>query len=653
MSEATEARDRRSPVVPSRPTALRPLGLHDVTLTGGFWAERQTRNAASTIPHADGWIQRLGWVENFLPPERRSTRQRRGALFTDSDVYKLVEALVWEADRGGDPAMHRRVAELTTAIGSAIEPDGYLNTYYGHAGSGQRYSDLQHGHELYCAGHLIQAGVARLRTHGHDPLVDLAVRVADHITVQFGPNGQEGLCGHPEIELALVELGRATGDRRYLETAQAMIERRGHGLLGDHAWGRAYYQDDMPVREASVLRGHAVRALYLACGAADVAVETGDTALLAAVVQQWESTVATRTYLTGGMGSRHRDEGFGDAFELPPDHSYSETCAGIAAIMLSWRLLLATGECRYADHIERTLYNILATSPSPDGRSFFYSNTLHQRAQSWPAPRDHESQHAATGMRAPWFSVPCCPTNIARTLAVLGTYTATVTDDGLQLHQYATGHFRANIRQGTVVAVSARTDYPWDGQVNVRIDASNDQPWTLTLRIPSWATGAILTIGAERRAVEPGWVALRRTWDVGEELVLDLPMPPRWTYPDPRIDAVRGCVALERGPLVYCVESLAGSDSPDLDRLLIDPGAGIATEALPGMDPAVALIGRGVQRQLPEEERGMPYTVEPAPASPGPAVRGSGNPTPVQFIPYHLWAARGPSTMRVWFPYTI
>lgn len=652
MSEATtQAADRTPPLAPASPTVLRPLGLQDVTLTEGFWAERQARNAASTIPHADSWIQRLGWVENFLPPGRRSTPQRRGKLFTDSDVYKLLEAVVWEADRGGDPAMHRRVVELTTAIGSAIEPDGYLNTYYGQAGNGRRYSDLRHGHELYCAGHLIQAGAARLRTHGRDPLVDLAVRVADHISLQFGPNGREGLCGHPEIELALVELSRATGDRRYLDTARVMIERRGHGLLGEHQWGPAYYQDDMPVREASVLRGHAVRALYLACGAADVAVETGDTDLLAAVVRQWESTIATRTYLTGGMGSRHQDEGFGDAFELPPDHSYSETCAGIAAIMLSWRLLLATGKCRYADHIERTLYNILATSPSMDGRSFFYSNTLHQRVQSWPAPQDHESAQAATGMRAPWFAVPCCPTNIARTLAILATYTATVNDEGLQLHQYVTGQFRANTPQGAVLAVSTRTNYPWDGQVNVSIDATTDQPWTLTLRVPSWATGATVTIGAERRHVEPGWVPLRRTWKVGEELVLDLPMPPRWTYPDQRIDAVRGCVALERGPLVYCVESLAGSDSPDLDRLLIDPGAGVATEALPGLGPAVGLIGRGVQRRLPDGH-GLPYTAEPVPASTGPAVPGSGNPTSVQFLPYHLWAARGPSTMRVWVPYT-
>ena len=397
------------PVAPRTPGPLKPLGLDDVVLSGGFWGNLQHLNAETVIPHCLQWIRRVGTVDNFMPPQRRPKPERRGVLFTDSDAYKVAEALAWEVGRADSPERERQLNELTESIGRAMEADGYINTYWGAYSDRERYTDLQMGHELYCMGHLIQAGVARLRTHGPDPLTELARRAADHVCRRFGPDCASAVDGHPEIEVALVELYRSTGEQRYLRTAQAMIERRGHGLLGQGMFGAAYYQDDTPVRGAEVLRGHAVRALYLAAGAVDVAVETGDDELLRAVITQWTNTVARRTYLTGGMGSRHRDEAFGDDFELPPDRSYSETCAGVAAIMLSHRLLLATGDARYADHIERTLYNIVAASVAEDGASFFYTNTLHRRVHSTPPPAESESTHAATGMRAPWFSVPCCP----------------------------------------------------------------------------------------------------------------------------------------------------------------------------------------------------------------------------------------------------
>src|SRR5690606_28326311 len=286
---------------------------------------------------------------------------RPGWSFSDSEVYKLIEALSWEFGRSGNPAADEAVRRLTARIAPAQDPDGYLNTCYGHAHQQPRYSDLEMGHELYCTGHLLQAAVARLRTTGEDELVRVARRAADHVCETFGDDGLRAVCGHPEIEIGLAELGRALCEERYLEQARLFVDRRGHGTLRDIPLGRAYFQDDVPVRKADTWRGHAVRALYLAAAAVDVAVEYDDASLLDAVRRQWAHAVARQTYLTGGMGSRHQDEAFGADWELPPDRAYCETCAGVASVMVSWRLYLATGDIRYADLIERTFLNVIAT----------------------------------------------------------------------------------------------------------------------------------------------------------------------------------------------------------------------------------------------------------------------------------------------------
>ncbi|NUO42172.1 MAG: glycoside hydrolase family 127 protein, partial [Streptomyces sp.] len=538
-----------SSVLPVAPTRgrLRPLGLDEVRITGGFWARRRHVNATATLDHCRDWEERAGWTGNFKAAiEGRIQRDRRGREFADSDVYKLLEAIAWERAHPADPA-------LEEAIAAAQEPDGYLNTAYGRPGQQPRYSDLEWGHELYCYGHLIQAGVAQARARGEAELAKTARRAADHVCAKFGEGGIESVCGHPVIETALVELARLTGEQRYLDQAALFIARRGRGTLADGEFGRAYYQDDLPVRDATVLRGHAVRALYLASGAVDVAVETGDEELLAAVVRQWETTVARRTYLTGGMGSHHRDESFGDDFVLPPDRAYSETCAGVASVMLSWRLLLATGEPRFADLAERTLFNVMAASPAEDGRSFFYANTLHRRRRGTvPAP-DADSPRAESSLRAPWFAVSCCPTNVARTLAVLPAYLATTDDSGIQLHQYAD----AEITTGGI-ALRIGTDYPYDGRVTIRVDRAPAHPWTLSLRVPAWAEGAqtwLTAPDATRRTVGPGTAEITRVFRPGDEILLELPVQAHWLAPDPRVDAVRGTAAVQRGPLVYCAES--------------------------------------------------------------------------------------------------
>ncbi|MFI7448347.1 glycoside hydrolase family 127 protein [Nonomuraea sp. NPDC049714] len=662
-----------NPVLPSS-GALSPLGLDAVRLSPGFWGDRVALNREVTIAHCQEWMEREGWIGNF-----RGERPRRGREFSDSEIYKLLEAMAW--------AGHPELPALAETVARAQEGDGYLNTRW----SGSRYTDLEWGHELYCYGHLIQAGVARLRTHGPDQLTEVAVRAADHVCRRFMTGAQT--CGHPEIEMALVELYRATGAERYLEMARRFVERRGLPALGEIHLGRAYFQDDVPVRRAPVLRGHAVRALYLACGAVDVAVETGDEELLKSVETQWERTVARRTHLTGGMGSRHADEAYGDDFELPPDRAYAETCAGIASVMLSHRLLLATGDARYADLAERTLYNVLATSVALDGRSFFYANPLAVRVPAEPLA-GVASHAAGGGLRSPWFDVSCCPNNIARTLASLAAYVATGSAGGVQIHQYTPGE----IRHGDL-ALRVETGYPWTGGVRVRVLEGGSA--RISLRVPAWAAGATLWSGTPAvtgdggdlggrggidgsdagrdggseagrrdggsegvRLVEPGYVVVERDWRAGDELRLELPMTARWTYPDRRIDALRGCAAVERGPLVYCAESVG--DEPPLAEMAVVPASPPAeVTVVPTSSPGDAAVVPASPLAEGLAEGAVELEVEGVAGSPdsGAWPYGSerdGEPyrqraaseagTALRLIPYHRWGNRGPATMRVWLP---
>jgi hypothetical protein len=504
---------------------------------------------------------------------------------------------------------------------------------FGRPGQAPRYSDLEWGHELYCYGHMLQAAVARARAGDAELFFEVAKRAADHVCDTFGPGGIESVGGHPEIEMGLVELARQTGEERYLQQAALFVDRRGHKTLADIHWGRSYFQDDVPVREAQAFTGHAVRALYLASGAVDVAVETEDEALLESIIRQWENTVARRTYLTGGMGSHHDGEKFGEDFVLPPDRAYSETCAGIASVMLSWRLLLATGESRFADLAERTLYNVVATSPSPDGRAFFYANPLHQRVPGVIPSPDTVSQRASSSLREPWFAVSCCPTNVARTFASLGAYLATADDRGLQIHQYADSRISASIGDGRRAGAEVTTRYPSDGNISVRITETDGSPWTLTLRVPEWSADAWLTDGGERRRVGPGSVSVERVFAPGDQIELELSTTPRWTFPDPRIDSIRGSVAVEQGPLVLCVESIDLPDGHGVDTLRVDPEAGLEVR-----DDRVTATGRVIA----VGDQPWPYIGSPTALT--------GETIPVPMIPYHQWANRGPSTMRVWQP---
>lgn len=620
------------PVSPSSST-LHPLPLGALRLVGGYWGEWQERNADTVLAHCEDWMERIGWIGNFDRAAAGGPFEHAGIEFVDSEVYKLLEAMAWELGRSGDPDLADRYDRLVARVAAAQEPDGYLHTSFGRPGQPARWSNLEWGHELYSMGHLIQAAVARLRTAGGGELVDVAIRLADHLVEVFGDTGREAVCGHPEIEPALVELGRATRDHRYVLLARLFVERRGRGLLAPIEYGQEYFQDDVPVRRAEVLRGHAVRALYLAAGAVDVAVETGDAELLHAVERQWANTVAKRTYLTGAMGAHHQDEAFGADFELPPDREYGETCAAIASNMLSWRLLLETGEAKYADLIERTLHNAVMVAPRQDGRAFFYANTMHQRVEGTVPPEDEVSVRALSSLRAPWFEVSCCPTNLARTLASVESVFATMTADGLQLHQYGDYDVDLTLPGGTAVGFAVRSGWPFEGTVVVTATTATETAVALQLRVPAWAESAELSTPDGRRSVLGGApVTVERVFAVGDQVTLTVPVGARVTVPDPRIDAVRGTVAVERGPLVYALEST------DLGH---DVGDVVVLTDVPVEDHGPDDVRIAVATRTVHGEPGLPYGAPDTETTFADTVR---------LVPYATWGNRDPSTMRVFLP---
>ncbi|WP_338054616.1 glycoside hydrolase family 127 protein [Subtercola vilae] len=630
---------RGGPVAPSH-SRLRPLGPDEIAIDGGFWGERQSLNADVILAHCETWMERIGWISNFdKVADGIIGGNHAGIEFVDSEIYKLLEAMAWELARRADASLEARYRALVARVAAAQDDDGYLNTSFGHPGQPLRYSNLEWGHELYCAGHLLQAAVARIRGgYPNDEIVRVARRAADHVYREFGPDGRIALCGHPEIEVALAEFSRATGEARYLDMAQLFVERRGNGMLATTIlFGHEYFQDDMPVRDATVLRGHAVRALYLASGALDVATETHDRQLADAIALQWKNTVSRRTYITGGMGSHHQDEAFGDDYELPADRAYSETCAGIGSVMLSWRLLLETGESAYADLIERTLLNNILASPREDGRAFYYTNTLQQRTEGTEPSEEALSERAEASLRAPWFEVSCCPTNVARTLASVGLYFATADDHGVQLHQFGDYSVKTTLPDGRVVALHVESGYPFDGAVRVTVQSDVDA--TVTLRIPRWARGAATaSIGGVHLAADGTELIVARQFTAGDCIELRLPMQPRIVHPHPRIDAARGTVAVERGPLVLVLES------PDLP-------AGFSTETVE-IDPDVPLVltANGAQAairlRVDHSDALWPY----AQSTRRQTDRDSSRLASAELTPYFAWANRGPSTMRVWLP---
>ncbi|MBO3751793.1 glycoside hydrolase family 127 protein [Streptosporangiaceae bacterium NEAU-GS5] len=618
--------------------ALRPLGVDQVRLDpAGLLGHLRARNATATLWHCADHLESHGNLDNLRAAAGEPDTEFAGMWFADSDVYKTLEAAAWElASAPDDAELRTLVKDVVALLARAQRPDGYLNSYFTVVEPEARWRKPDWSHELYCAGHLFQAAVAAGRTGAAPELVDIARRFADLLATRFGQ--VEEIDGHPEVETALVELYRLTGHRPYLELARRLLDLRGRGLLGQGRFGSAYYQDHVPPRAAREVAGHSVRQLYLLAGMVDVAVETDDAELFAAAERLWDDAFGTRVYITGAHGSRHRDEAYGDPYELPADRAYAETCASIASFQWNWRMLLATGGVRYADEMERVLCNAIAAAVSADGRHFFYSDPLHLRANH------HSGGEEDAARRSSWFRCACCPPNIARLMASLPAYVATADDSGLQIHLYGQAQVTATVA-GAPVRVEMTTVYPWDGRVELTIIDGPATPWTLALRIPGWCEAYTLTgtttgtVNGGPAEAADGYVRLTGAWAPGARIVLDLAMPVRRMTAHPRVDAVRGCVALARGPLVYCLEQADLEPGALLDDVRLDPAATIEAGAhadLPDI-PVVLTLSGSLADGGPSLYRTQ-ATERPA------------TPITLTAIPYFLWGNRTEGPMRVWIP---
>lgn len=637
-----------SPALPSdrAHAALRPLGAGDALITGGFWGQRQDRNRVAGLRAGYEQLEASGTFRNFRLVAGREQGEAAGMIFQDSDVYKWVEAVAYELGRAEDPDLRGMLREVSELIASAQQPDGYLNTVHSlrHTRE-ERYTQLAWNHELYCYGHLIQAAVAASRSAGDDQLLEVSLRIVEHLRGIFGDGALHSTDGHPVIEMALVELYRLTGQREVLDLARYFLDVRG----GDGETfpgvrpGPGYFSARVPVRETTSVEGHAVRALYLFAGATDVAIEDGDAELLSRCESVFADLLASKTYVTGGMGARWDWEAFGDPFEMTTDRGYAETCAAIGAVQWAWRLLLATGKAQYADVIERLLYNAFLPGVSLAGTEYFYVNSLQLREGALA----DEGRSIAHGRRG-WFDCACCPPNIMRTFASLDHLVATTTDSGLQIHQFASGTWAAGEGAGRL-SVTVATEFPWDGRVRITVDEAPDAQRTLAVRIPVWSRGSARLSFRDQEVDIPadaGYVEVTETFRPGDALDLVLDLTPRFVGAHHRIDASRGSVALERGPLVYALENADQDSAVSVDDAAVDvTSIPVAGEPIAALDGAVPLAVKGSVAAVSDAAAAWPYPVH------GTADADlTHTPTTWTSIPYYAWGNRGVGPMRVWLP---
>lgn len=584
-----------------------------------------------------------GVLDNFRRLIGESDAQFRGPLFVDSDLYKVLEAIAWELGHEQDDELRSFFNESVALLERAQRDDGYLNTAF-QRGEREPWSDFIHGHELYCLGHLIQAALAANRAIGDTRLLAVATKFVDLVIDLFGAAESDVYCGHPEIETALVELYRLTADQRHLDLANAFIDRRGRGFIGAGVYGSQYYQDDVPVRSTQVLRGHAVRALYLNTGVADLYLETGDASLLEALQRQWDDLISRRLYITGGTGSRHRDEAFGDGYELPSERAYAETCAGIALMTWAWRMYLINGHARYLDTFESTMYNLLAAGISQNGTEFFYTNPLQRR------PDHGATQEEASGARASWFYCACCPPNIMRTFASIENYTVAtaIERDEVQLGLFTDATVCSTLASGATIELSVATDYPARGAVRIDVTRGAGADAILSLRLPGWCTEFEVSVNHVIATVSPvdGWIRLPGALVEGTAVELELSMMPILVGGHPRADGIRGSAAITRGPTVYCLEQPDNTVDIDSVEMSIDTSVREASDRADGPVVGPLLIASaGVDERDPDE---IPLYA-PIGTS-GDVERLTKD---VVLRPYATWGnAERVSGMRVWIPYT-
>jgi DUF1680 family protein len=633
---------------------VRPVPFTDVTLTDTFWAPRLETNRTVSIPYAFKMNEETGRVANFRKAAHLMAGPTKGRRFNDSDVFKAMEAAAYSLRLHPDPALDRALDDLIDLIAKAQEPDGYLyttrtaDTAHPAAGAGpERWANLRVSHELYNVGHMYEAAVAHFQATGKRTFLAIAEKNAGLLLRTFGtgPGQRRGFPGHQEIEIGLAKLYRVTGNRAYLDLAKFFLDERGHYFGGErHAPGdpfavydsEEYMQNHKPVLEQDRAVGHAVRAMYMYSGMADVAALGGYPEYVAAIDRLWLDVAGTKQYLTGGVGSRGGSEGFGEAYELPNAEAYAETCAAIGNALWNYRLFLLHGDSKYMDVFERVLYNGLLSGVSLSGDRFFYQNPL---------------ESGGGYGRSPWFEVACCPPNMTRFLPSLPGYVYATKNDVLFVNLFIAGTGRVTL-DGRGVVLTQETRYPWDGDIRLKVEPAAPGPFELAVRVPGWARGEamptdlyrfldaspekpLLRVNGEPVAValKDGYARLRREWRKGDSIELILPMPVRRVLANDGVVEDRGRAAIQRGPLVYAVEGVDNGDR--VFDLVLGDAAALGVEFRPDLLNGVEVI-TGTAVTASKDASGTTVT----------------KPRSFLAVPYYAWANRGPDQMLVWLPRT-
>lgn len=637
--------------VPPRDYPVQPVPFTDVRIEGGFWGPRFETNRAVTLEANFRKCEETNRIANFARAGGLEEGPFTGIFYDDSDVFKVMEGAAYLLAQQHDPKLDAYLDDLIAKVAAAQEEDGYLYTARTlgatNEGTGPgRWSHLAHSHELYNVGHLYEAAVAHHLATGKRNLLDVAIKSADLVCTTFGPEpGQRvDVPGHEEIELGLVKLYRLTGDRRYLDQAKFFIDSRGNAATRQGLYGE-YAQDQAPIVEQSEAVGHAVRGGYLYAGVADVAALTGDEGYLDAITRIWEDVVRRKLYLTGSVGQHGAGEGYAGPYKLSNLQAYNETCASIALALWNQRMFLLTGDGRYADVLERILYNGFLSGVSLHGDTFFYPNPLE-------CDMAFQFNHGSLE-RSPWFGTSCCPTNVVRFMPSIAGYVYAVRDDDLYVNLYQQS--RASIEVGgSTVGVSQETSYPWDDSVRLTIEPEAERAFAIRVRIPGWVRGEVLpgdlyryldpspadwSIAINGEAVEPrveqGYAVLDRMWSAGDRVDIHFELPIRRVQANELVEADRGKVAIERGPLVYCAEGADQEGGKVLDRIL--PDAALLT---PTHDPGLLGGITTLTTTALRAERLDDGTIV-------------ANPVSLTLIPYYAWCHRGANEMAVWLPRTI
>lgn len=646
----------------NRSSPMTTLPLQHITIRDAFWSPYIQRIREVVLPYQwDALNDRVPdaepshAVQNFRIAAGLESGEFYGYVFQDSDLAKWLETVGYALAVSPDPELERIADEVIDLIAKAQQPDGYLNTHFIINAPDKRWTNLREAHELYVAGHFIEAAVAYYQATGKRKVLDIFCRFADHIDATFGPEPEKlhGYPGHQEIELALIKLYHVTGEPRYLRLSKYFLDERGQEpyyfdieaekrgytevFQGFGKLPRTYAQTHAPVRQQTTVEGHAVRAMYMCAGMADVARETQDAGLLAACQRLWENVTTRRMYITGGIGSTSIGEAFTFDYDLPNDTVYAETCASIGLILFAHRMLRLDPDRRYADVLEQALYNTVLSGISLDGTRYFYVNPL----DVWPEASEYSpiKKHVKP-VRQKWYACACCPPNVARLLMSLGQYVYTVSDDTVLTHLYMGGEAHLTLN-GQPVTITQNTKYPYEGQVTLTLAMSQEAHFTLGLRIPDWCRSATLTVNGQPVALSDqnaskGYARLDRIWRDGDCVQLDLAMPVEIMQAHPNVRADAGKVAITRGPLVFCLEE-------------VDNGSQLASIALPANAHLTAtfdehLLGGTVVitgEAFREDPSGWDNTLyRPA--------QTNFKRVSIKAIPYSLWCNRTPGEMLVW-----